>query len=139
MSVEFAPTLFFKIKAEGILLSSPYVRLSVHLSVMISHPKPLDEIQPNLVRELFTGMGRATAKKNAQAPGEVSKILNFNNKVNFKDFFIPNFVCVLVNKRHKPYRAEFCSDAWVMHQGWDLKEGVHRGSIFLTWSCGISN
>ena len=40
---------FFK-KAKGILQSPP----SVRLSVMLSPPKPLDEIQPNLVCELLT-------------------------------------------------------------------------------------
>ena len=44
---------FFK-KAKGILLSPLSVRLSVHLSVMLTPPKPLDEIQPNLVCELLT-------------------------------------------------------------------------------------
>ena len=47
------PTLFFKKTAKGTLLSPPSsVRLS--LSVMLSPPKPLDEIQPNLVFELLT-------------------------------------------------------------------------------------
>ena len=35
----------------------PFVRLSI----MQSAPKPMDEIQPNSVRELLTWMGRATA------------------------------------------------------------------------------
>ena len=47
------PHAFFK-KAKGILLSPPSVRLSVRPSVMLSPPKPLDEIQPNLVCELLT-------------------------------------------------------------------------------------
>ena len=38
-----------------------FVCPSVCLSVMLSPPKPLDEIQPNFVCELFTWMGRATA------------------------------------------------------------------------------
>ena len=38
--------------------------LSCRLSVMISPPKPLDQIQPNEVCELLTCMGRATAKVN---------------------------------------------------------------------------
>ena len=48
---------FFK-KALGILQSPPSVRLSVRLSVRpsvtLSPPKPLDEIQPNLVCVLLT-------------------------------------------------------------------------------------
>ena len=46
------PTLFFK-KSEGdIVIAS--VRPSVCPFVMLSPPKPLDEIQPNLVCELLT-------------------------------------------------------------------------------------
>ena len=43
------PHAFFK-KASGILQSP----LSVRPSVKLSPPKPLDEIQPNLVCELLT-------------------------------------------------------------------------------------
>ena len=42
-------------------------------------------------------------------PGEGSKgqiSLNFNYKVNFKDF-IPKFVCVLTNERYKTYHTGF--------------------------------
>ena len=39
----------------------PSVPLSVRLSATLSPPKPLDEIQPNLVCVLLTRMGRATA------------------------------------------------------------------------------
>ena len=42
--------------------------LSRRLSVMISPPKPLDQIQPNEVFELLTCMGRATAKVNLALP-----------------------------------------------------------------------
>ena len=42
--------------------------LSRRLSVMISPPKPLDQIQPNEVCELLTCMGRATAKVNLALP-----------------------------------------------------------------------
>ena len=51
------PPCFFK-KAKVIL----YSPLSVRLSIMLSPPKPLDEIQPNLVCELLTCMGHATTK-----------------------------------------------------------------------------
>ena len=37
--------------------------------------------------------------------GQIS--FNFNYLVNFKDFFLPNFVCVLTNKRYKTYQTEF--------------------------------
>ena len=36
--------------------------------------------------------------------GQIS--LNFNYKVNLKDF-IPNFVCVLTNERYKTYQTGF--------------------------------
>ena len=36
--------------------------------------------------------------------GQIS--LNFNNKVNFNDFYT-NFVCVPTNKRHKTYQTGF--------------------------------
>ena len=49
----FIPTFFLK-KAKGILLSPPSVCPSARPSVMLSPPKPLDEIQPNLVCELLT-------------------------------------------------------------------------------------
>ena len=42
--------------------------LSRRLSVMISPPKPLDQIQPNEVCELLTCMGRATVKVNLALP-----------------------------------------------------------------------
>ena len=48
----FLSPRFFK-KAKGILLSPPSVRPTVRLSVMLSPPKPLDEIQPNLVCEFL--------------------------------------------------------------------------------------
>ena len=55
---------FFK-KASGILQWPPSVRLSVcpsvRPSVTLSPPKPLDEIQPNLVCELLTWRGCTTA------------------------------------------------------------------------------
>ena len=49
------PTLFLK-KRRGYCnrLRRPSVRLSVRPSVTLSPPKPLDEIQPNLVCELLT-------------------------------------------------------------------------------------
>ena len=43
-------------------------------------------------------------------PGKGSKgqiSFNFYYKVNFKNFFIPNFVCVLTNERYKTYQTGF--------------------------------
>ena len=71
------------------------IRLSVCPSVMLSLPKPLEEIQPNLVCVLLTWMGCATAVFFRPAPwgpgeGPKGQILlntsNFNYVVNFKDF-----------------------------------------------------
>ena len=64
--------------------------LSHRLSV-ISPPESLDQIQPNEVCEFLTCMGRATAKINSW--GGVKRSNNFNNKVNFKDFYTIFCVC----------------------------------------------
>ena len=69
------------------------------LSVLLSPPKPLDEIQPNLECEFLLQMGRATANFFGPAPwgpGEGSKgliIFNYNYKVYFKDFYTTLCVC----------------------------------------------
>ena len=95
--------------ALGVGLGVKNLILPCHLSVMLS----LDQIQPNLVCELLTRMRRVTALFWALppwGPGKVPKgqiSLNFNNKVNFKDFFIPNFECVLTHKRNKTYQTRF--------------------------------
>ena len=75
---------------------------------MLSPPKPLDQVKPNLVCELLKWMGRAAARKMTPPPrvgskGQIS--FYFNYKVDFKDFFIPNFVCVLTNERSKIYQT----------------------------------
>ena len=45
--------------------------------------------------------------------GSKSQIsLNFNDKVNLKDFFIQNYVCALTNRRYEIIKPDFCSDAW---------------------------
>ena len=69
-------------------------------SIMLSPPKPLDEIQPNLVCELLTSMARATSFFLAPPPGERSKdqiSFNFNYKVDFKDFLFQT-LCVCSHK-----------------------------------------
>ena len=71
-----------------------YWNCSAHRpSVTLSPPKPLDEIQPNVVCELLTWIGCATAHFFWPHPlGKGQKVkyhkisLNFNYKVNFKDF-----------------------------------------------------
>ena len=88
------PHSFFK-KAKGILLSPP----SVRLSVMPSPPKPLDKIRPNF-SAWVTHMNGACSNTffgstlwgRAEGPeGQIS--LNFNKKVNFKDFYTKLCVC----------------------------------------------
>ena len=67
----YYPHAFFK-KAKGILLSPPSVRpsfrQSVRPSVMLFPAKQLDEIQPNWVCELLTGIGSATSNFFCPAP-----------------------------------------------------------------------
>ena len=62
-------------------------------------PKPLDEIQPNLVCALLTRMGHATAYFLPGGPGKGSKghiSLYFNYKVFFKEFL--NQLCMSSHK-----------------------------------------
>ena len=72
---------------------------SVRLSVMLSPPKPVDEIQPNSVCELLTWMGSAKAiflcvcGPDPWGGVKRSNIINFNYKVNFKDFYTKLCVC----------------------------------------------
>ena len=53
------PTLFRKSVGDIVIAS---VCLSVRLFVMLSPPKPLDRIQPNLVSGLLTQVGHARAR-----------------------------------------------------------------------------
>ena len=48
--------------------------------------------------------------------GQIS--LNFNYKVNFKDFK-PNSVCLLTNERYNTYKTRFAFGRSGLH-GWDL-------------------
>ena len=66
--------------------------------------------------------------------GQIS--FKFNNKVSFKDV-VPNYVCVLTNKRYKT-NGPGCL---AMLQGWEFgAEGVHRGSIVFNMAmCHIKS
>ena len=56
------PTLFLKSEGDIVIaFVCPSVCQSAGMSVMLSPPKPLDEIQPNSECELLTSMRRATA------------------------------------------------------------------------------
>ena len=107
-----------------ILHSPPSVRPSVSLSP----PKPLDEIHPNLVCELLTWMGCATANFFGPAPwgpGEWPK-------GQFQRFFNQT-LCVFSHMKDIKYiRRDFHLVPWVMPKGSDL--GVPWGvwgSIFF--------
>ena len=78
--------------------------------VMLSPPKPLDQIQPNWVCELLTCMGRETAKKLAPPPGALGRgqkvkyhLISITKSIS--KILIPNFVYVLTNKRYKTYQT----------------------------------
>ena len=55
-SFTFYPHAFFKKRKGDIVIASVVLSVCqfVRLSIMLSPPKPLDEIQPNLVCELLT-------------------------------------------------------------------------------------
>ena len=89
---------------------------------MLSPPKPLDEIQPNLVCKLHewsmqqqNNFGPAPWGPGEGLKGQVS--LNFNNKVNFKDLLYLTLSVFLQIKYIKHIELDFCFDAWVMPQG----------------------
>ena len=97
------------------------------LSVMLSPPKPLDEIQLNLVCELLTWMGRATSIFFAPPPwalgrGQMVKYHLILITKSISKIFIPNFMCVLTNERYKTYQSGFslCSLGHALWVGlWD--------------------
>ena len=116
---------------------------------MLSPPKPLDEIQPNLVCELLTWMGRATSNfflappPGALGRGQKVKYHLISITKSISKIFIPNFVCVLTNERYKTYQTgfSFCSLSHapgVGLRGAGGAQGV-KNFFFQTWSCGISN
>ena len=105
---------------------------------MLSPPKPLDEIQPNMVCELLTWMGRATSNFFGPAPwgpGQIS--LNFNYRVIFKDFYTKLCMC-----SHN-WKIQNISDGiFILSPGscpWGGTWGCPGGHFFQTWSRGISN
>ena len=74
---------------------------------MLSPPKLLDEIQPNLVCELHEwGVQR---KKNfwPRPLGPWVKYHSISITKSISKIFIANFVCVLTNERYKTYQTGF--------------------------------
>ena len=131
---------FFK-KASGILQSPPSVCPSVRLSVTLSPPKPLDDIQSNLVCELLTWKGCATAHffcpppPPPWGPGEGPKgqillnIIKFLLQSQFQRFLNQTLCVFSQMKDIKHIGRDFHSLAWVMPKGSDL--GVPCG---VEWS-----
>ena len=125
------PTHFLKISKEDIVIAS--VCLPTNLSACptvcyaISSAIVRNQIQPNLVCELLTWMGRATAHFYLAHWGPVAGLkgqisLNFNYKVNF-DYFHSK-LCV---RSHKQY-------IWNISSGIFIKSPrfFHSGG---TWGC----
>ena len=114
---------------------------------MLSPPKPLDEIKPNLVCELLICMGRATSNFLAPHPGALGRgqkvkyhLISITKSIS--KIFLPNFVCVLTNESYKTYQTGFL----LYRLGHAAGLGLHgtggaqgSKSIFQTWSCGLSN
>ena len=116
---------------------------------MLSPPKPLDEIQPNLVCELLPWWGVELQIFFGSAPwgpeegskGQIS--FNFTNKVIFKDFYSKHCVC-----SHK-WKIQNISDGIIILLPGSCRRGGTLGPwgcpggqkfiFFQTWSCGISN
>ena len=70
-----------------------------------------------------------------QATKGKSGLICFISQFQFQNFFKPNFVCLLTNKRYKTYQTGFSFVTWVMPQGWDLGElGVKSVHLFVTLS-----
>ena len=119
----FISTLFKKSEGDIVIAS---VRLSVRPSAMLSPPKPLDEIQPNLMCELLTWMGRATSNIClAPPPGALGR----GQKVKYHFISITKSISKIFNqtlcvysqmKDTKHIRRDFYSAALVMPKGWDL-------------------
>ena len=83
------------------------------LSVMLSPPKPLDEIKPNLVCELLIYIWGAQRQfflaphPGALGRGQKVKYHLISITKSISKIFIPNFVCVLTNERYKTYQTGF--------------------------------
>ena len=110
---------------------------SVRASVTLSPFKPLDEIQPNLVYELLTWIGCATAHiffaPPPWGPGEGPKgqislnIIKFQSQSQFQRFFNQTLCVFSHMKDIKHIRRDFHLVAWVMPLGSDL--GVPWGGL----------
>ena len=114
---------------------------------MLSHPKPLNELQANLVCELLTRMGPTTANYFlALPPGALGR----GQKVNYhlisitksiSKIFIPNFVSVLTNEIYKTYQTGFlfCRLGHALGVGLGVLMGQKSNSILLSVHYAISS
>ena len=108
---------------------------SIRPSITLSPPKPLDEIQLNLVFKMLTWMGCATALFFGPAPwglGEGPKgqillnIMKFQLQSQFQRFLNQILFVYSQMKDIKHIRQDFHLATWVLPQGWDM--GVPWGS-----------
>ena len=111
------PTLFKKSEGDIVIASNCP---SVRLSVMLSPPKPLDEIwcvsyshEWGVQRQTF--FWPAPWGPGVGPEGHIS--FNFNYKVNFKDFLYQTLCVFSQMKDTKHIRRDFHSVALVMPQG----------------------
>ena len=140
-AVEFLLSpLFFK-KVKGILLSPPSVRLSV-CYLLLNHWIKSNQI---LVHGFLTWMGRAETHflappSRAVRRGQKVKFHLISITKSISKIFIPNFVCVLTNKRYKINQTGFLFCHLGLGGIWGLwgAQGV-ISFCFETWPCGISN
>ena len=79
------------------------LHLSVRLSIMLSPPKLLDGIQPNMVCEFFTLMGRVKAQFIWPCPLGPGKALTGQLQSQFQRFLY-QFLRVFSQKRYKTYQ-----------------------------------
>ena len=111
--------------------------MSIHLSVKLFVLLTIGrnhwmKFQPNVLCELLTRMGRATAKKKSTPPGAQGQIsLKFNKKVNFKPFLYQTSRVLIQIEKNETYQKDLCSDAWVMPQGGTLGARDAKGVKYL--------
>ena len=102
---------------------------------MLSPPKPLDEIQPNLVCESEWGVQLQFFL--APPPGALGRGQNVRYRLilitkSISKIIIPNFVCVLTIETYKTYQMGFSFCHLGHAPGVRLRgAGVPRGSIFF--------
>ena len=102
-------------------------------------PKPLDEIQPNLVCELLTWMGRPMVFFLGMGQKVKYHLISITKSIS--KIFIPNFVCVLRNVEYKTYQTGFlfCSLGHALGVGLWVLRGQKSNSLLLSVRFAISS